>query len=589
MEFNEQLTTYMEELDMSVHDLAQACNMSDTVISRYKTGARVPKPDNDVLRVISEAIADYSEDRKATSPSAKVLTADEIYDSLRELLPNADIDRDLFIKRANLLFENLNISISAFSKTAAYDPSFISRVLKGQRNPSDYTTFADKLSSYAATQINLLSEPVLSDEIGYDPRRIGDASYLADRISGYLTPNASHSRPVDASSSCTADSFLEKVDGFNLDEYIRAIHFDKLKVPTIPIKRVLSKRYFGVNGLKNVDLDFLRSTALSPERGPIYMYSTVPMKSLSEDITFGKKWLLWLASVIKKGNEIVTIHDLSRPWDELMAGLEGWIPLYMTGQIHSYYLPEAPDPSHRIFTRFSHAAAVWGDCVDDDLGTAAIYMTGRKNEMDLYKKRIDAIFDKASPLMDTYRTKEEFERFLKEEMTDHPQTVCRRRMSVPPLHTMSPDLLKSLTAEANVPAGVLDSALEHLKLQEKIFNTYTENGGILNDSFPILSREQFDQQPIYAALSGAFIGMNIPYTYEAYLRHVEMTRDLSARSDNYHVDLETNYPFRNIQITVLNDKWALISKNTAPTIHFVIRHPILVDAINRFSPPVTER
>ena len=99
MEFNEQLTAYMEELDMSVHDLAQACNMSDTVISRYKTGARVPKPDNDVIRVISEAIAGYSEDRKATSPSAKVLTADEIYDSLRELLPNADIDRDLFIKR----------------------------------------------------------------------------------------------------------------------------------------------------------------------------------------------------------------------------------------------------------------------------------------------------------------------------------------------------------------------------------------------------------------------------------------------------------------------------------------------------------
>ncbi len=589
MEFNEQLTAYMEELDMTVHDLALACDLSDTVISRYKTGARLPKPDSDVVRTMSDAIAAYSETRHLASDSFRILNPDKIYDSLHNLLPNASIDRDLFIERANHLVENLNISISSFSRSAAYDPSFISRVLKGQRNPSDYAALADKLASYAAAQLSLQNSPVLADEIGYDPGRIRDSVYISDKIYAYLTSTPSYGRSSEAAESCSADSFLEKVDGFNLDEYIRAIHFDKLKVPTIPIKRVLSKRYFGVNGLKNVDLDFLRSTALSPERGPIYMYSTVPMKSLSEDITFGKKWLLWLASVIKKGNEIVTIHDLSRPWDELMAGLEGWIPLYMTGQIHSYYLPEAPDPSHRIFTRFSHAAAVWGDCVDDDLGTAAIYMTGRKNEMDLYKKRIDAIFDKASPLMDTYRTKEEFERFLKEEMTDHPQTVCRRRMSVPPLHTMSPDLLKSLTAEANVPAGVLDSALEHLKLQEKIFNTYTENGGILNDSFPILSREQFDQQPIYAALSGAFIGMNIPYTYEAYLRHVEMTRDLSAQSDNYHVDPEANYPFRNIQITVLNDKWALISKNTAPTIHFVIRHPILVDAINRFSPPVTER
>jgi hypothetical protein len=37
--------------------------------------------------------------------------------------------------------------------------------------------------------------------------------------------------------------------------------------------------------------------------------------------------------LMKKGIRLEVIHDLDRPFEEMMYGLESWIPLYMTGQV----------------------------------------------------------------------------------------------------------------------------------------------------------------------------------------------------------------------------------------------------------------
>ena len=54
------------------------------------------------------------------------------------------------------------------------------------------------------------------------------------------------------------------------------------------------------------------------------------------------------------------------------------------------------------------------------------------------------------------------------------------------------------------------------------------------------------------------------------------------------VKLRKSQAFRNIQIIVNSGKWAMVSKNKAPVIHFVMRQPKMVDAIERFVPLVVE-
>ena len=45
-----------------------------------------------------------------------------------------------------------------------------------------------------------------------------------------------------------------------------------------------------------------------------------------------------MALMLKKGLHLYQIHNLDRSFDEMMLGLESWIPMYMTGLISPYYL-----------------------------------------------------------------------------------------------------------------------------------------------------------------------------------------------------------------------------------------------------------
>lgn len=62
------------------------------------------------------------------------------------------------------------------------------------------------------------------------------------------------------------------------------------------------------------------------------------MDDMAKDRDFTKKYMFGLAVLLKKGLHLNVVHNLDRPFHELMPGLEGWIPLYMTGQITPCYL-----------------------------------------------------------------------------------------------------------------------------------------------------------------------------------------------------------------------------------------------------------
>ena len=58
--------------------------------------------------------------------------------------------------------------------------------------------------------------------------------------------------------------------------------------------------------------------------------------------------------------------------------------------------------------------------------------------------------------------------------------------------------------------------------------------------------------------------------------------------DCYFIGFAAAHAFRNLQILIHEGQWAMVSKGKSPAIHFVIRHPKLRTAIERFVPPVVE-
>ena len=47
-----------------------------------------------------------------------------------------------------------------------------------------------------------------------------------------------------------------------------------------------------------------------------------------------------VAMSLKKGLNLNIIHNIDRPFNEMMLGLESWVPIYMTGQISPYYIKD---------------------------------------------------------------------------------------------------------------------------------------------------------------------------------------------------------------------------------------------------------
>ena len=89
-------------------------------------------------------------------------------------------------------------------------------------------------------------------------------------------------------------------------------------------------------------------------------------------------------------------------------------------------------------------------------------------------------------------------------------------------------------------------------------------------------------------LSEIFYEKDIAYTYKEYLRHMDQTFSYSRENGNYIIKQNSNHPFRNIQIRILEGTWVVISKNKAPAIHFVIHNPQLRSALENMTIPISK-
>lgn len=593
MTFRERLNDYMKEIGLTSRELANLSNTSEAVISRYRSGKRLPKPDGDTTYVLSHALSLAAQKKGLDTSENGPYSVASIQNSLLSTLPNAGIDKKDFLSKLNALISSLNISISRFSKYSSYDPSFVSRIIKGERSPSDYVLFARNVGDFCASAYHADSDlEVISALLDVDKKALSGSGHLSAKIVSYLL-NQSTDPSEDARTgndgsdtieSKTTEKFLSQIDSFDLNAYMNLIHFDKINLPSIPFRLGSNKSYTGLKGMKSAELDFLRSVAFSADKSPVYMYSTLPMTTMDEDKDYYRKYMFYLAVIIKKGHDIHIIHHLDRPDDEILTGLMGWIPIYMTGKVHSYYFPGESDPVFKHFLRFSDNIASMGECIGNDIENALIKTTKVPGELKIHRKRALELFGQASLLMNTYRSENAlaYREFLTKELSAiSEESECIRLLSAPSLYTLSSSMSDDISSFYDFSESDAEMFRSALDFQTDLVHQFFQKGGRMEEYLYTPNESGFTEHPAYLALSGAFIDKNIAYPFDRYMKHVEKERRFSSETPGMtcHVLDGDKYSFRNIQITILKGKWAMISKNTAPAIHFVIHHPKLVNAI----------
>lgn len=575
MNFKEVLNKYLKELNCSSKKLSNESGLSESVISRYRSGERTPVKNSEQLNKLTKALFNIAKDS-----SKNKYTLDKIVSDFNIALPSDDFDYTTFSNNLNTLITSLNINTHEMSKYIVFDASHISRIRYGKAKPSNPVEFSNKICSYI---LNRYKNP---DDINNLMMIIGckksDLSNekIYSTLFNWLT---SEIVPVKNQIS----DFLHHLDSFNLDDYIKVIKFDELKVPSIPFYKAKTKHYYGIEEMKQGELNFFKGTVLSKSKEDIFMCSDMPMEDMAKDIDFGKKWMFAIAMCLKKGHHLNIIHNLDRPFNEMMLGLESWIPIYMTGQISPYYLSNLKNNIYNHLNYVSAAAALSGECINGFHNKGMYYLTTNKNEIEYYKEKSDLLLKKAKPLMEIYRENniKEFHLFLKKDETIECDRT--RYISSLPLFTINDELLIKILKRNKLTKEEINKIIKYKNNEFKYMNSILKKNKVF-DYIYVIKEDEFISDTPSLSLNNLFIDKIINYTYKEYIEHLKLTNEYAKNNKNYNILTEKDKTFKNITITILKNNHVIISKNSNPTIHFVIRHPKLVVAIESFNPLVKE-
>ena len=577
MKLSEKLNEYIEILNCTAKDISGVSGLSEATISRYRAGGRVPEIGSEPFEQLCEAIALLAEKKQHRD-----ITKDSVKASFLGCTDLITTDKEQLRENFNTLISVLNINIAKLCRHTNYDTSTIFRFRNGSRQPSEPTKFAAAVAGYISREMDSAGEiSVLAELVGCSQEELSDNSKRFDKIQNWLL-NGKSTRTDSIS------KFLTKLDEFDLNEYIKAIHFDELKVPSFPFQLPTSKTYFGLKEMMESDLDFLKATVLSKSMEPVIMYSDMPMSEMAKDPEFPKKWMFGMAMMLKKGLHLNQIHNIDRSFEDMMLGLESWIPMYMTGQISPYYLKNVQNNVFLHLLKVSGTAALSGEAISGYHSEGKYYLTKSKDEVSYYKKRAQELLASAHPLMDIYR--EENAGALNAFLLQDAHTEGKRRsiLSSLPIYTMDKDYLEQFLAKHNLSEAERESILSYADSQRRLMEEILK-AEIVEDEIPHITPEEFERYPVCLSLSGMFCEKEIFYTYEEYTEHLNQTKMFAETHPNYILNQTSAHVFRNLQIYIHEGKWAMVSKNKAPVIHFVIHHPKLREAIENFIPPVVEK
>ena len=563
--FKDVLNNYLNKLKISSKELSLKSNISESVISRYRSGSRVPN--NEQILKLATAIYNISIVQNIDLHTKEIIT-----ETLLNSITKDVFDYDNFSENLNELINILKININEMSRYITFDSSHISRIRYGKAKPSDPIEFSNKICNYIVTKYSTDSKLKLLSILNCTNKDIEDNNKLFLLLHNWLTNNKTNKNYIN--------DFLNNLDDFNLSDYIKVIKFDELKIPNIPFYRVKTKNYYGIEEMKNGELDFFKGTVLSKTMEDIFMCSDMPMEDMAKDTDFGKKWMFAIAMSLKKGLHLNIIHNLNRPFNEMMLGLESWIPIYMTGQVSPYYFKDNKNNIYEQLNYVSGSCALTGECIKGNHDKGKYYLTGNNKEVEYYKEKARLLLKKANSLMDIYNDFDNYQHFL---VKDSKVNGNRKRfLSTLPLFTIKDELLIDILKRNNISEDDIKQIVKYKKIEENNIKNILKNN-VINDNIYILD----DNDSLNFPIENIFCNRKIKYNYDEYLKHLEMTK--KYKNDNYKLNIVDNKTFKNITITIIENSHVIISKNSDPVIHFVIRHPKLVSAISNFNPLVKDR
>ena len=578
MYFSDILNEYIEKVSCSNRELSEISGISAETIARYKRGERIPRQGSSIVRQLAQGIESFGKN------SGINVSAAEIEERLNSVLGEGiNVDSETYTSNLNLLADYMEITRTELAKNLNYDPSYISRVFSGKRKPSDMSKFNYDIAVYAAQRLfEMEKTDGLEKILGCSRNDIDTKEKTVNAVYKWIGNN--RFTPVYNN----MNKFLNRLDEFDLDDYIKAIKFDKIKIPTSPFRFPSSKRVTGLKNMMDIEMDFIRSVLLSKSEEDMIMYSDMPMDKMAKDEEFAKKWMFGMAMLLKKGLHLNMIHEVSRPIDELMLGLESFIPMYMTGQISPYYIEEKENNVFLHLLKVSGTVALTGEAINGYHEDGFYYMTNNKEEVKYFRQRAKQMLSKTKPLMDIYTEKNSGSYKSFYNSVDEMRGERKYILSQLPVYTLSDELLMKILSREGTGRHECEVVRRYIHDRRKKMTEILSRGDRTEIEIPVISKDIYDHVQMKISFPGLFLKKEFICGKDEYLEHLRETKGFFEGIKNCELKRGNSDGFRNINILIIRDKLVIVSKMISPAIHFAIYHPRMIKAFEDFAFPITD-
>ncbi|MBO5610014.1 MAG: helix-turn-helix domain-containing protein [Eubacterium sp.] len=562
MTFSEIVSKYIDELGITAKELSDYCGISTSTISRYRAGSRTPIKDSKQYMSLIRGFGIAIEKKNRTDISEEKIKK-EIEGSFSEGL--SDFNPVIFRYNFISLMSSLNISLKEIADGVGYDVSYISRLRTGKRSPADPVAFIDSVSRFVAENYNdPESKKSLAVILNCWEDELDSKEKIESKVYHWLLEDANSRRTF-------VEEMIERMDAFNDAEYHRKRIGDIVK----NIEKNSSEEDFtyevknGIQHLKECEYRFISRVLKSENKKGLRMCWDIP-----GDIDKGLdiEMMGFLTVLVDRGVEISIVHPDDGPMSETISWLIKWLPIFMTGKVKPYYMERS---GRRVFSNSILAAdheVMYVDAVEGHFDSARITLSSEKDDVSYYKEKAEKVIDISHQLIDIINENEKERR--EEFLSKYVEVEGKRKnlLATPPVYTISEELLDRIFDENDVAKDDRELIKDYIwseKERVKKILKHSEQ----EDHIPELSREDFEKGPMYLSLSGLFYDKYIYYSYEDYLEHMRLTKELEKKHNNYSLILRQDMRFRNVQLFMQKDKWVIISKNVTPAIHFIVSYP----------------
>ena len=244
-----------------------------------------------------------------------------------------------FHEKLDFLMNVTRTTNQALAREVSFDASYISRIRSGKRAMPQGRDFLEPAVRYLARN--------LTD--GYRRRVVCET----------VCPGRCWPSEPDAAEHLLL-TWLTTEDPGRVEQLLAELSVPESAQPSAPAPRSGSRFYYGNSGKRQAVLDFLTGVCALDRPVELHLFSEEDMTWMCEDRDFARRWAALLTEFLRKGGHIRIIHTIRRDIGEMLEAVQKWLPLYLSGAIHSYYYPKLRDNIyHRtLFIAPGHAAIV---------------------------------------------------------------------------------------------------------------------------------------------------------------------------------------------------------------------------------------